>query len=420
MSTRRRSTRPAARVDEPAAPLPGTNPAQAAAAPRLHLVPDTGPAIDPDDEIGAAAAAFRAKAVADNTRRTYASGWRRFESWCRDNKRTALPASPDTVYRFATWLALQVDEDGEPLVKASTITTWCAAIGKVHSQHGYTDPAADPAVRETLSGISEDRTSSGEDADLAAPIMTADLERFVGAISEQARTWRQQVAARRDIALLVLAFAGARRRSEVLNLQRRDLTVESDSEGEHIRIALRGTKTSRRKITYFVVERGQTVVLCPWCALLRWLVLLADYDHAVAAGGPDAGVVAVHKRLRLERNLDPHTHYCDRALPSFPSVCVPIFRSLARVGVPARMQPLTGQAFGRMIHARALAAGYSPAEAAAFRGHSLRAGATTQASDNGATYREIMNMTGHTQIDTVRKYDRAPLHRANATRKLGL
>ncbi|MGW4371348.1 hypothetical protein ACWEKT_37485 [Nocardia takedensis] len=73
-----------------------------------------------------------------------------------------------------------------------------------------------------------------------------------------------------------------------------------------------------------------------------------------------------------------------------------------------------------MVRARALAAGYSDEQAAAFRGHSLRAGATTQALDNGASYREVMNLTGHTQIDTVRGYDRAPTHRANATRKLGL
>ncbi|NQE68947.1 hypothetical protein NG2371_03411 [Nocardia gamkensis] len=45
-------------------------------------------------------------------------------------------------------------------------------------------------------------------------------------------------------------------------------------------------------------------------------------------------MVAIHKRLRLERNLDPHTHYCDRALPPFPSVRVPIFRSLGRAGCP--------------------------------------------------------------------------------------
>ncbi|NKY25862.1 hypothetical protein [Nocardia gamkensis] len=73
-----------------------------------------------------------------------------------------------------------------------------------------------------------------------------------------------------------------------------------------------------------------------------------------------------------------------------------------------------------MIHTRALAAGYSRAEADAFQGHSLSAGAITQARDNGATDREIMNMTGHTRVDTILQYDRAPLHRANATRKLGL
>ncbi|MFI9507247.1 tyrosine-type recombinase/integrase [Nocardia sp. NPDC052566] len=417
-----RRTSPAARADAPAAPLPEARHARRTeSGTALQLVSETAAAIiDPDDEDAAAVAIYRQKAVSENTRSTYATGWRRFESWCIQKKRTALPSSPDTVARFVAWLARQVDDSGEPGVKASTITTWCAAIGAVHAEHGYTNPAADPAVRETLRGIRRHRTEAGETEDKAAPMMTADLDRFVTAIDDQARTWRQQVTARRDIALLVLAFAGARRRIEAVTLQVRDLTVESDADGYRIRIALRGTKTRRDAVTYFILTRGENPKLCPCCALLRWLTLLADYDHAVASTGADAGVVAVHKRLTLERDLDPNAHYCDRALPRFPTVKVPIFRALGRAGVPARLEPLTGQALGRMVHARARAAGYSREQSAAFRGHSMRAGATTQALDNGASYREVMNMTGHQQIDTVRKYDRAPLHRANATRKLGL
>ncbi|MGY1984131.1 hypothetical protein [Nocardia gipuzkoensis] len=160
--------------------------------------------------------------------------------------------------------------------------------------------------------------------------------------------------------------------------------------------------------------------LCPWCALLRWLVLLADYDHAVAAGGPDAGVVAVHKRLRLRAQPGPaHPLLQPRAAIVSQRPRADLLVTRPRRG--ARPDAAVDRAGVRTDDSRPRPGrGLSRAEAAAFRGHSLRAGAITQASDNGATYREIMNMTGHTQIDTVRKYDRARLHRANATRKLGL
>ncbi|WP_157183931.1 tyrosine-type recombinase/integrase [Nocardia takedensis] len=411
---------PVARADEPAARRAAAAPPEVVA-PVLHLVPppvSVGEVVV--DEDVAAVAAFQDKAVAQNARRTYASGWRRFESWCREKDRVALPASPETVARFVAALARERGPDGEFAVKATTIGTWCAAIGAIHSRHGYTDPAADPAVRRTLRGIRVTRTDAGETPDRAAPIMLTDLTRILTAIDDHARTWRAQVAARRDTALLLAAFAGARRRSEVVGLQVRDIARETDDDGTRIRIALRGTKTRRTEVTWFVLEPGAHPRSCPCCALLAWLTLLADHDHAAHTGGPDAGVIAVRKRLRAERDHDPEEHSCARELPRFPSTRTAVFRPLGRSGIPSDATALTGQAFGRMVRARALAAGYSDEQAAAFRGHSLRAGATTQALDNGASYREVMNLTGHTQIDTVRGYDCAPTHRANATRKLGL
>ncbi|MGW4371347.1 hypothetical protein ACWEKT_37480 [Nocardia takedensis] len=222
---------PVARVDEPAARHTTADPPDVVA-PVLHLVPppvSVGEGVV--DEDAAAVAAFQDKAVAANTRRTYASGWRRFESWCREKDRVALPASPETVARFVASLARERGADGEFAVRASTIGTWCAAIGAIHFRHGYSDPAADPAVRRTLRGIRVTRTEAGETPDRAAPIMLTDLTRILTAINDHARTWRAQVAARRDTALLLAAFASARRRSEVVGLQVRDIARETDDEG---------------------------------------------------------------------------------------------------------------------------------------------------------------------------------------------
>ncbi|WP_216917164.1 hypothetical protein [Nocardia noduli] len=421
--SRRRSPDPAAAVTDPAAPLPD-GPARArrtGAAPSLRIVPDVPALADPDADADAAAvAAFRRAAVAENTRLTYATGWRQFDTWCTDRGRDPLPASPDTVTRFAGWQARRRDAEGGYAVKASTITTWCAAIGAVHAEHGYTDPAADPAVRETLRGIRRERRKAREPLDRAAPLMTADLTRIVTAIAADAHTWREQMAAARDIALLVVMFAGSTRRGEALGIQVRDLHIDTGTAGDYIDVELHGTKTNAEGIDHFILTRGTLPMLCPWCVLMRWLTLLADYDTAHARGGPRAGKIAVQQRLRADPGPLADHHRCDRALPRFPATTVAVFRALGRAGLPAATTPMTGQALGQMIHTRARQAGYPPEQAAKFRGHSARAGATTQALDNGATYREVMNMTRHRQVDTVRKYDRAPIDTANATRHLGL
>ncbi|WP_280345952.1 hypothetical protein [Nocardia abscessus] len=123
--------------------------------------------------------------------------------------------------------------------------------------------------------------------------MTVDLARLLTA-TRDARTWRDQVAVRRDAALL-LAFAGGRRRSEVVGLEVRDLHPESSEHGERIRIMLHGSKISLYLATEFFIERGRDSLLCPWCALLDWRVPLgsAGLVCACSRSGVDAtGLVA--------------------------------------------------------------------------------------------------------------------------------
>ena len=60
-------------------------------------------------------------------------------------------------------------------------------------------------------------------------------------------------------------------------------------------------------------------------------------------------------------------------------------------------------------------------EAADFGGHSLRSGHATQAAQNGASERSIMDQTGHRSLKMVRQYIRqGSLFRENAASKLDL
>lgn len=382
-----------------------------------------------------------AAAEASNTRRAYISGWRRFESWCAGRDYVALPASPRTVARY--FAAAARERRGEDFrYKASTFGVWLAAIGDQHASAGHEHPGQDPLVARTLRGIRRRRTAAGEAPRQAAPLLTEHLHTIVHAVGDGARGWKQELSARRDIALLVLGFTGALRREELAQLEIRDFAPAGDRDGDWLAIHLRGSKASPEDAEYVYVPRGRTSARsCPWCVLLRWMALVSAYDTAsetakkhagerewgvresdpVAAAqyASDAGMLAVQRLLRREAS-DPDTHTCDRPWPRAPRTTVALFRSLSNGVLPRDPRPLTGESVERVLRRRATQAGIDPALVAQFSAHALRAGAATEAFDRGASLEEVMNMTRHKSVTTVRRYDRNPRHKRNAAGQLGV
>lgn len=261
-------------------------------------------------------------------------------------------------------------------------------------------------------------------------------------VGDEARGWKQQLTARRDIALLVLGFTGALRREELAQREIRDFSPAGDRDGDWLAIHLRGSKASPEDPEYVYVPRGRTSARsCPWCVLLRWMAVVIAYDtaadgvkkHAVqqnAATRPldlaeatrvasDAGMLAVQRLLRREGS-DLDTHVCDRPWPRAPRTTVALFRSLKNGMLPYEARPLTGESVERVLRRRAAQAGIDPALVAQFSAHALRAGAATEAFDRGASLEEVMNMTRHKSVTTVRRYDRNPRHKRNAAAQLGL
>jgi len=100
----------------------------------------------------------------------------------------------------------------------------------------------------------------------------------------------------------------------------------------------------------------------------------------------------------------------DRAL--FPRV-----HATGAVGATA----MTGHAVNEMIHRRAAATGFTPAQVTQLGGHSLRAGFVTEAFRAGADAHAIMRQTGHRSPVMLEVYARehAPLV-GNAVTRLGL
>ncbi len=175
----------------------------------------------------------------------------------------------------------------------------------------------------------------------------------------------------RDRALLLLGFAGAMRRSELVGLDYGDV---ADAE-EGLIVTIRRSKTdqygSGRKIG---LPFASTPLTCPVRACRAW----------VGAANVQDG---------------------------------PLFRAVDRHGKVSG-ERLSDQTVARVVKRALKAAGR---DAEKFAGHSLRAGLATQAAMNGATERSIQKQTGHKSLLILRRYIRdGSLFRENAAVKTGL
>ncbi|MFE3730103.1 hypothetical protein [Nocardia sp. NPDC059154] len=365
-------------------------------------------ALEPeDDELDARVAAYTAAADADNTVRTYTWAWNRFENWCETTGHTALPASVRTINRYMVSAA----DDPDKPVSRSTLEVLRAAIAWKHAGAGLADPTADPRARKTRRGIRKAKVEAGETDNRAPAAVAADVRAMVDTARMQATTWRRQVAARRDIALILLTYDFGRRRSEAVGLKIGDLDIVTDNAEQEprLRIRLRGGKTHQDSTRYKYRPRGSgDGHTCPWCALARWIeVLNAADDAAVAARGQgqdavtDAVSIAVQRLLRRDTS-DPGQHCCTDGNWLTGRALAFLFRPVSNGGVPhGPDSALSGRSVGTIVNARALAAGIGPR-----RGHSLRGGVATQMFDDGARVEDVMALLDHALAETSLRYDR--------------
>jgi site-specific recombinase XerD len=291
-------------------------------------------------------------ARADSTRRAYRIDWRHFTDWCAANHVSALPATPSTLTLYLT------DHAGR--LKASTLSRRLVAITHAHRAAGHDSPVTDAGVRSVWRGIC--RTVGTAQLGKAA-LLTDDLKLLVAALPDT-------TAGVRDRALLLIGFAGAFRRSELVALDVAD--VEFTREGAIITI--RRSKTDQdgagRKVG---IPRGKLAATDPVCALTAWLELLDSSG--------------------------------------------PIFRAVDKLH---RIRPtrLSGYDVARIVKRTAERAGL---DSARYAGHSLRAGLATSAAAAGVEERAIMNQTGHKSVVVARRYIRdGSLFRGNAAGLVGL
>lgn len=303
--------------------------------------------------------AERARGFATASRSTstlaaYESDWRQFTAWTGEQGLVALPADPETVALYATDLADRF--------KPSTIGRRMAAISVTHQHAGFPSPTHDASVRSVITGI---KRTYGTAPKQVAPAVIGEIRKMIARMDGS-------IIDIRDRVILLLGFAGAFRRSELVALDVADLDTRPD--GLLVRIR-RSKRDQEGRGDTKAIPYGTDAETCPVRAVEAWLT------EAQIDGGP------------VFRPVDRHGNVADTRL--------------------------SGKAISLVVKRAAERAHLDPA---AYGGHSLRAGFVTTAAANGATERAISRQTGHAPGSTVlRSYIRhASAFTDNAVSMIGL
>lgn len=266
------------------------------------------------------------------TRRAYRADLKDFERWGG-----SVPCSPTTLARYVAERAA--------IHKPSTLARRVVGIGRAHVAYGFADPSKHELVRAVLRGI---RREHGTAQRRAAPLLRDELLAVLGALPHDLRGTR-------DRAVLTLGFAGALRRSEIVQLDVADLIVVP----EGLRVHLRRSKTDQ--------ERAGRVIAVPWGRTM---------------GCPVAAVQAWLQASGIQEG--------------------PLFRAVVWGRVSDRR--LSAQSVSVIVKASLATLGKAEAE---YSGHSLRAGFVTSAAQAGVGFLMIQQQTGHRSVSMLNRYLRA-------------
>jgi len=280
----------------------------------------------------------------------------RISAWCRQNGLTAFPATPEVVGAY-----LAAAGEGYAM---QTLRRRVAAISRASAIAGHPLDTKHPAIRETLRGIGRVHGSRGRKA---AALTTSELK-LLSCIFADGLTGD------RDRALLLVGFAGALRRSELVSLDAEKLMWFEDG----VRLPLEKSKTDKEgKGAEVTIVYGRNEATCPVRALRLWL------DKARITSGP------VFRKVNKGGNVEPR-RLSDDAVRQI------LLRCAADAGLKGSLnEPI------------------SP--------HGLRAGFVTTAYRNGVPDEEIMGHTRHRSLTTKRGYvRRAKLKTSEPAGKLGV
>lgn len=276
------------------------------------------------------------------TKRAYASDLRHFLA-----HGGTIPCTPK---RLTKYLA----ESANDGLAVATLERRIIAIHKAHVDQKLASPAHSEIVRQVMQGI---RRTLGTKQRQVKPLTNNALLTAIEAIE---RTY-MPVRAARDAALLLVGFASAMRRSELVGVCMEHLMFSPA--GVEIELPVSKTDQERHGRTVFIPLANSRH--CPVTALIRWL--------------KTAGVSTGH-----------------------------VFRSVNRYDGVSK-QGLTPQSVALIVKAAMTQTG---ANTQNFSGHSLRSGYCTSAAEQGLQSWQIRMQTGHKLDATLARYIRRNLREA--------
>lgn len=294
-----------------------------------------------------------ANSKATNTKRAYRSDWTQFSEWCKKNGLVDLPAEPETLVYYITFL-------GKTL-KASSIKRKMTAISQRHETAGYPSPTKTALVKGVWEGL---QRTIGIKEEGKEAIWIDELRRIVQAID------KHTLIGIRNRTLLVLGWAGALRRSELVSLDIEDISKTRDGLILHLNQSKTDQKGEGQEIA---LPYGSNPLTCPVRSLEDWL----------DASGISEGAIF--------RRIDRHGNIYGRLTSQ--SVRLIVRKSCEAIGMNAER----------------------------YGAHSLRSGFCSTAAKAGKAEHQIMKQTRHKRSDSLQRYIRkANLFDDNAASGIGL
>ena len=215
----------------------------------MTLTPLTEQAVELAD-LGQEARDYLAASRSESTDRSYRTGWAHFTGWTGARGVTSLPATAESVAVYVTDLARTA--------KPATIDARLAAISAAHRAAGHESPTKAEPVRLVRRGV---RRTVGTAQRQVRPVSVVDLRAMMNGLGDD-------LAGHRDRALLLLGFAGALRRSELVGLDVGDVAEGPDG----LTLTLRRSKTDPEGAGRTVgVPRGAHEATDPVQSWQTWL-----------------------------------------------------------------------------------------------------------------------------------------------------
>ena len=290
------------------------------------------------------------KLIPKNTIISYGKDWLDFQKYCEYLEVEKLPASYDTISKYL--FDLQLNKK----LKLNTIKRRLSTIAIMHRRANYEFNRKNEELEKCIKLLKRNEKRKPQKA---PPLLLDDLKKIVDRINKDIYLDKSKLINYRDKALILIAWFGAFRRSEVAEIEFNNISI---NENEGLEIYLEKSKT--------------------------------DQDG--------------NKIPRpLNKSPDPKSNYCPMknykewiAISNISEGKV--FRQIDKSNT-INYDKLSDKSVSEILKDRGRKANLNINK---LSGHSFRSGFVTTLFKSGATESEIMDITQHSSAEMVREYKR--------------